>query len=84
LSSLFRRNPTFTGSRKPLNKYDQTQALHELEQAVKLEPKHLGAYYQLGLLYGRSGQKEKSREAFRIQRQLTEQLHQGIIAVRMP
>ena len=54
------------------------------ERAVKLGPKHLGAYYQLGLLYARNGEKEKSKDAMEMQRQLNAQLHKGLIALRMP
>ena len=45
---------------------------------------HLGAYYQLGLLYARNGEKEKSKDAMEMQRQLNAQLHKGLIALRMP
>ena len=63
---------------------EKEKALGCFERAVKLEPKHLGAYYQLGLLYARNGEKEKSRDAMEMQRQLNAQMHKGLVALRMP
>lgn len=60
------------------------EALEAFERTVKVEPKHIGAHYQLGLLYARKGDQEKSKEMFRIQQQLNDDLHKGIVAERMP
>ncbi len=63
---------------------EKEKALECFERAVKLDPKHLGAYYQTGLLYARNGEQEKSRDAMEMQRQLNAQMHKGLVALRMP
>ena len=62
----------------------EEEAIKAFERTIKLEPKHIGAYYQLGLLLGRKGDKEKSERMFKMQEQLNEDIHKGIVAERMP
>jgi Tfp pilus assembly protein PilF len=40
-------------------------ALADFQKTIKPEPKHNGAYYQLGPWYERKGEKEKAAELFR-------------------
>ena len=53
------------------------EALATFERTIKLEPKHIAAYYQLGLLYARKGEKEKSEQMFKMQNQLNADIHKG-------
>jgi tetratricopeptide (TPR) repeat protein len=89
LRMALKLNPTHADSNFWLGKIyllrdERAKALQAFERTVELEPKHIGAHYQLALLYGRLGQKEKSQASLEIQRQLNTQLHKGVVAVRMP
>jgi tetratricopeptide (TPR) repeat protein len=56
----------------------------ELERAVELDPKDQAAHYQLGLVYGRLGEKERSRAMFAISEKLrTEQKERQGMGVRL-
>ena len=52
---------------------DLKGALTRLERAVQYMPGAPAAHYQLGILYGRLGQKEKGEEQMRLWRQLTKE-----------
>lgn len=56
----------------------------ELERAIELDPKDQTAHYQLGLVYGRLGEKERSRAMFAISDKLrSEQKERQGIGVRL-
>jgi len=52
---------------------DLNGALTRLERAVQYMPGAQAAHYQLGILYGRLGQKEKAEEQLRLSRQLSKE-----------
>lgn len=52
---------------------DDEQAEAALQQALKLDPQHAGAHYQMGLLCARSGRRQLSEQHFERFRQLEEQ-----------
>jgi tetratricopeptide (TPR) repeat protein len=52
---------------------DLNGALTRLERAAQYMPAAPAAHYQLGILYGRLGQKEKGEEQMRLWRQLTKE-----------
>jgi Flp pilus assembly protein TadD len=55
-----------------------------LERAIELDPKDQTAYYQLGLVYARLGEKERSRAAFATSEKLrTEQKERQGVGVRL-
>jgi tetratricopeptide (TPR) repeat protein len=56
----------------------------ELEKAVDLDPKDQTAHYQLGIVYGRLGEKERSRAMFAISEKLrSEQKERQGLGVRL-
>jgi tetratricopeptide (TPR) repeat protein len=56
-----------------LTRGDLNGALTHLERAAQYMPAAPAAHYQLGILYGRLGQKEKGEEQMRLWRQLTKE-----------
>lgn len=58
-------------------------AFADFNKAIMLEPRHLSAHYQLGLLYAQRGDEEKSKEMFRIWRQLNGLAEQNVVAEQM-
>jgi len=61
-------DPTFMPARLSLGKLFMrsqrwTDAVSELEQAVRLDPSVADAYYQLGLAYGRLKRREDAQSA---------------------
>jgi tetratricopeptide (TPR) repeat protein len=56
---------------------DLNGALTRLERAAQYMPGAPAAHYQLGILYGRLGRKEKSEEQLRLWRQLTKEQAEG-------
>ncbi|MBI5418257.1 tetratricopeptide repeat protein [Candidatus Poribacteria bacterium] len=49
---------------RALNEGDAKKALKEFKNAAKLNPKHMGSYYNLGLIYEEMGDKAKAKESF--------------------
>ena len=56
-----------------LGRGDLSGALTRLERATQYMPGAPAAHYQLGILYGRLGQKEKAEEHLQLSRQLTKE-----------
>jgi tetratricopeptide (TPR) repeat protein len=57
---------------------DLNGALMRLERAVQYMPGNPAAHYQLGILDGRLGQKEKGQEQMRLWRQLTKEQAEAV------
>jgi tetratricopeptide (TPR) repeat protein len=43
----------------------RTEELEKLKEAVRLDPRHVNAYYDLGLTYGDLGKYENAIDAYR-------------------
>ncbi len=48
-----------------INKNDLKKALKDLKNAIKIDSKHMGSFYNIGLIYESMEDKEKANEAFR-------------------
>jgi tetratricopeptide (TPR) repeat protein len=55
-----------------LRKNDAGAAIREFETATKLDPDDTTPYYQLSILYGKTGEKEKARQALERLKQINE------------
>lgn len=59
------------------------EAFTDLNKAITLEPRHLSAHYQLGLLYAQRGDQPRSKEMFRIWRELNGLAEHNVVAEKM-
>ena len=57
-----------------------TESIPELESSVALKPESSRAHYRLALAYARSGNREKAKEQFALQKKYREQEKEGIDA----